>query len=741
MNMPAWPWVDPYVADLSVPGMVYAVLVRASAPSARLRSVDLRPALLVPGVLAAVDGGSFPRPGGLIHSSRDEPVLAIDRVRYAGEPVAAVAAITEEIAVEAAARVAVEAEALPAIPSMEAAHAAPALHHEHPGNVLRDIHLCFGPVDEAFAEARTVYSGSFHYGASTHAALEPHGVLAWWRPEKRLWVWTSTQCPHLVQHELARLLSVDPSAVRVMTPRVGGGFGGKSELYCHEVVAAKLSMMLQRPVRIVLSREEVFYTHRGRHEARIDLRLALGPRHEILAIDADILLNGGAYSGLGLVTSYYAGQLLAVPYRLGSLRFRSRRIFTTAPPSGPKRGHGSVQVRCAMERLMDKAAVELGLDPLAWRASVALGPDETTVNGLRIGSTGFAGCLARIAEQTRTVSCDADEGVGVAGSAYVSGAAFPIMPNRLPHSQAMVRADRSGLFAVTVGVAEIGQGACETLRALVAETLQQDPSCVVVATGDTDSCPVDVGSYSSRVTVMAGNAALAAATTVRRVLLETAAARLQMSASDLTLAPGRVVARDDPNRGLALDKVIAAAEERHGIVVGGAGFTPHVAKGPYPGGAVGPTPAFSFTAAAARVRVDRDLGSVKVRDIWIAHDCGRAVDLRRVTAQIHGCAVMAVGEALTEHCTLKKGVIDPVGLLDYGVPTALDIPSLHATVVASPDPSGPTGAKEAGEGPLLAVVPALVNAAARASGIDLRSVPVDPEDLVWAAAPPPRAEG
>jgi CO/xanthine dehydrogenase Mo-binding subunit len=530
-------------------------------------------------------------------------------------------------------------------------------------------------------------------------------------------------------------MGLEPSAVRVITPRVGGGFGGKSEVFSHEVVAARLSMLLGRPVRLILSREEVFYTHRGRHEALIDLRLAVGAHDEILGLDADIILNGGAYAGMGLVTTYYAGQFLGIPYRVGAFRFRSRRVFTNAPPAGPKRGHGSVQIRFAVERLLDRAALSLGLNPLAWRMSLALKSDETTLNGLKIGSSGFTRCLEEIARMTAPLQCGEGEAIGVAGSAYISGAAFPIIPNRLPHSQAILRADRSGLFVLTVGVAEIGQGALETLRTLVAQTLGQPTDRVLAVAGDTDACPVDLGSYSSRVTLMAGNAVIAAAAAVRRQLLEAAGDRLAVAPESLDLVPNRVVVREDPGgKGMSLTRAIARAEERIGTVIGSGSYAPAVEPGPYPGGALGPSPAFSFTAAAAKVRFDPDLGAVEVTDIWIAHDCGRAVNLARVNAQLHGCALMGLGEALMEQAGLHRGIMDPVGMLDYGVPTARDLPRIHAVVVSAADPAGPLGAKEAGEGPLLPVVPAIANAVARAAGLDICAIPLSSEDLVRPSA-------
>ncbi len=728
------PWLDAYVDDIRLPGMAYATLVRSTAAHARIRSIDLGPARATPGVIAAIDGSAFAVDGGLLHSTRHEPVLARERVRYAGEPLAAVVATTPEASALGAARVEIALDPLPGVWGF--GEASVALHASSPDNVLRDVRLAFGPVDEGFARAHRVYGGTYHYGASTHAALEPHGAVAWWRPEGRLWLWSSTQCPHLVQHELARLLGLQPSAVRVITPRIGGGFGGKSEVYSHEVVAAKLSMLVGRPVRLVLSREEVFYTHRGRHQATITVRMALDAHHRILALDADIMLDGGAYGGMGLVTTYYAGQFLAVPYRVGALRFRSRRFFTTKPPAGPKRGHGGVQVRFAIERLIDEACLELGLDPVAWRREIALGSGEVTVNGLRIGSNGFGACLEAVARATEGVALGPSEAIGVAGSAFISGAAFPIIPSHAPHAQAVLRADRSGLFTLTLGVSDMGQGAVETLRLLAAEALGQEPQAVAVLTGDTDLGPVDLGSYSSRVTLMNGHAVLQAARRVRECILRASSQRLKVPPEALEMVPGRVVVAGDPRgRGLSLAKAIACAEEVEGMVIGSGAYTPSVAPGDYPGGAVGPSPAFSFSAAAARVRVDPQLGTVTVRDIWIAHDCGRAVHPQGVRAQLHGCAVMALGEALFEDCGTTRGVMDPVGLLDYGVPTVLDVPAIHASVVEAPDEGGPTGAKEAGEGPLPAVVPAIANAVARATGRTVRSVPIRAEALIGERGP------
>ncbi len=728
---------DQYVADIQPPGLLYAALARSTKAYAQLEKVDLAGALSTPGVLAAVDGAVFHRKVGMIPTSRDEPPLALDVVRYVGEPVAAVVAVTPEAARHGADRVRILYRSLPFIPDIQAsATGATTIHASMPDNILRDVRLSFGPVDECFSSAQRIVSGSYSYAGSTHAAMETHGAVAWWRPEQRLWIWSSTQSPFHLQHNLACALDLDPAAVRVLKPKVGGGFGGKCETFSHEIVTAQLSKMLNRPVRLILTREEVFYTHRGRHHALMDLRLALGSNHEILAIDADISLDGGAYAGLGVVTTHYAGQLLAIPYKLKALRFRSRRYFTNAPPAGPKRGHGSVQIRFAMERLIDKAAVSLGIDPLVWRRELALAPGASTVNELKIGSTGFGACLDRVAGASGWFDSSVEgEALGVAGSAYISGAAFPIFPNRLPHSQAMLRADRSGLFTLYTGVAEIGQGTEHAMAQLAAETLGQERHRVTVLAGDTDACPVDLGSYSSRVTLMAGKSVIAAAQEVRKQLLRAASARLKIPVEELDIIPGRIVSKADEGRGLSLKKAIALAEEQAGLVLGTGHYRPDMKPAHYKGSALGPSPAYSFSAAVARVSVDKELGLIRVLDLWLAHDCGTAIDRKSVLAQLYGCAIMGYGEALLESTGLVGSVTDPVALIDYGVPLVGDLPRIHPLIVEAPDPEGPRGAKEVGEGPLLPVIPAIANAASRALGVDLDSIPLFPDMVLEMYSP------
>jgi len=721
-----------YVGDIAIPGCVYAFILRSPHPHARIVSVNLSGALDLHGVITAIDGTSFSRNCGLIPSSTDEPPLARSVVRYAGEPVAAVLGTTSAIARNGASRVCIDYSPLPFSPDAAGTlrTEAPRIHESHPENILRDVDLSFGPVDDMFTSATTIVSGTYDYAGSTHAALEPHGVVAWWRPEGRLWVFSSTQSPHHLHVNLARILGLEQQAIRVIKPRVGGGFGGKCETFSHEVVAAQLSLVTGLPVKIVLSREEVFYTHRGRHHALIDIRLGINDRRELLAVDAGITLEGGAYAGLGVVTSYYAGQFLAIPYALRALRFRSRRVFTNAPPAGPKRGHGGVQIRFAFERLLDTAARRLDIDPLIWRKSLALRPGDTTVNNLTIGSCGLTECLDRVAEASGWHGDpDGSPHLGVAASGYMSGAGFPILPNRLPHSQSIIRADRSGLISVSTGIADIGQGAENVMRQLVAHVLDQDPRYISVTTGDTDLCPVDLGSYSSRVTLMAGRAVLTAARRLRETILESAASRLKQPVDKLMIRRERIVHRDNPDRGISLRKAIALAEERYGVVVATGSYRPGLKPARYPGSALGPSPAYSFTAAVARVTVDPDLYRVNIHDLWIAHDCGKAIVPAAVRAQIHGCAIMGIGETLYERVSMLRGVTDPVTFESYGIPLSGDTPRIHAITVESPDPEGPLGAKEAGEGPLLAVIPAIANAVSRALGIDCNRIPLNPETL------------
>ncbi|MDP9349114.1 MAG: molybdopterin-dependent oxidoreductase, partial [Gemmatimonadota bacterium] len=574
-----------------------------------------------------------------------------------------------------------------------------------------------------------------------------HCAIGQWEkggaPGGRLTVWSSTQVPHYLHRELARVLELDPARVRVVQPHVGGGFGGKSEPFDLEFCVARLAMKTGRPVKILYTREEVFLAHRGRHPFHMKYRVGATADGKITAVDAKTLLDGGAYSSFGLVTTYYSGQLLAAPYEIPAYRFNSTRVFTNKPACGPKRGHGSVQPRFAFEVSLDKLADRLGIDPIELRRRNFMGSYRRTVNELRVTSNGFMECLDRVERASgwkeRRGKLGHGRGLGVAGSCYISGTNYPIYPNRMPQSAVQLQVDRSGRVAVFSGASDIGQGSTSLVAYIVCEELGVPLDYVRVLPSDTDFTPVDLGSYSSRVTFMLGNACLDAARKLKAQVQDAVGEEWGIAPKRVLLAGGQAMDAQDTGRNMPIARAFNLAEARHGTLGSvGSYNTPTDVHGEYRGGTIGASPAYSFTAHVAEVEVDVETGFVDVQAIWVAHDCGRALNPTIVEGQIEGSAYMGFGEALMEEHVFKDadhgraGLHNAPSLLDYRIPTSLDTPEMTALIVESIDPEGPYGAKEAGEGPLHSTIPAIANAIYDAVGVRMDSLPFSPP-RVWRA--------
>jgi 4-hydroxybenzoyl-CoA reductase alpha subunit len=728
-----------YTDDLDLPGTLCAKILRSPHPHARILGIDASEARALPGVAAVITGRDLPVPYGILPQTQDEHALCLEKVLYVGDAVAAVAAVDEETAREALERIRVDYEVLPPLIRPEEALARPEvrLHEDRRDNVSKQVELEFGAVDQEFARAWQVLDGDYFFQGTTHAALEPHCALAQVDPEGFLTVWSSTQVPHYLHRALARVLGLPPRRIRVVQPPVGGGFGGKSEPFDLEFVVALLALRTGRPVKCLYTREEVFLAHRGRHPCQMHLRMALSPQGEILGLDSQILLDGGAYSSFGLVTTYYTGQLLASPYRLGSYRFRARRVFTNKPACGPKRGHGSVQPRFALEVHLDKAARLLDIDPIELRRRLFLGENSRTVNGFLVRTSGFLECLDRVEKASRWKErrgrLPFGRGLGVAASTYISGTNYCIYPTDLPQSGVQLCLDRSGRVRLFCGASDLGQGANTVLAALVAEELGVEVEDVRVVTGDTDLCPVDLGAYSSRVTLMAGQACLQAARDLSARVRQAVAAAWDCPADQVVLAGRRAFRSDAPEVSMPIEEAFQRAEVALGTLgsVGSYRTIREGLHGDYRGATIGASPAYSYTAHVAEVEVDPETGQVRVVAIWAAHDCGRALVPLAVEGQIEGSVYMGFGEAMLEHHeVLPDGTLAAATLLDYPLATALDCPEIHALVVECPDPMGPHGAREAGEGPLHPAIPAIANAIYDAVGVRIDHLPITPEKVL-----------
>ena len=720
-----------YADDLTFPGTIHCVLLRSPHPHARIRGVDVREAAGVPGVVAVLTGAAMPTRFGVSPSSEEEQALATEKVRYVGEPVAAVAARDEATAREACKKIHVDYELLEPVTSIDQALEVPMDEPIHAASKDSNIHrlaaLEFGDVEEGFAASDHVREDVFFYEGSTHLAMEEHSATATFA-DGQLTVWSSTQSPHNVHRALSSVLGLPMGHVRVVATPHGGGFGGKVDPCAHEIVIAKLAMTTGRPVKCTLTREEVFYNHRGRHPVLMWVRTGVTRDGRIRAMHFRTALDGGAHGSLGAATTYYTGALQPATYDLPAYRFEGCRVFTNKAPCGPKRGHGTPQPRFALELHLDKLAEDLGMDPVELRRRNYVRPNSRTVNGLRITSCAIENVTAEVlaaSGYSRRRRRDG-HGQGFAVSAYLCGAGSPMYLNRMPHSEVNIEVGRGGV-TVLCGATDIGQGSDSVLATLVAEELGLEREDVRLVTGDTGLTPVDLGSYSSRVTFMAGNAAIEAARKMRATLVAAAAERSGAQPTEMTVAGGKI----GP---LSFEEAVVAAEELYGSLGSGGSYAPppDISGSKYRGSAVGPSPAFSFSAAVVDLDADRVTGEVRVNKVWIAHDIGRALNPLLVRGQVEGGVYMGLGEALMEAQVYRNGLLHHPSVLEYKTPLSTDMPEIEHLLVEQPDPEGPYGAKEVGQGPLLPVVPAVVSAIHDALGIWVDEVPVTPEKVLRA---------
>jgi len=778
-----------YTDDLSVPGMLIGKILHSPYPHARIRRIDTSRAEKLDGVVAVVVGKDAPNPYGILPVGHDEYALALDKVRYVGDNVACVVAVSEAIAEKALELIDVDYEVLPAYFDPEESMKAQTdlIHDNKPNNLEKDYHHAFGDPDKGFAEADHIAEARFIANEVTHAAMEPHSSLSSFELDPhtgklgRLTVWSSTQVPYYLQHKLSLVLEMPMQQIRVIKPLVGGGFGGKSEVIPLEIIAAIAARKAQAPVKITYTREEVFWAHRGRPRTIIDLKTGIKNDGSITAVKARVVQDGGAYCSYGVVTILYSGALLGALYDIPHIQYDGYRVLTNKPACGAMRGHGTVNIRFAFESQLDELAAKIGMDPAEVRQRNLLQPPCITVNGLRVQSYGLPECIEKIVKRSgwkqRRGKLPKGRGLGIACSHYVSGAANSIIRSDMPHSTVNIKIDRDGGVVVYTGASEIGQGSDTMTAQVAAEVLGCSLARVRVIAADTDLTPIDIGSYSSRVTFMAGNATLRAAEDVRKRIAAAAAKRMNCATDDLifrndvvfkkgSAAPavkkdqaeevevtqagasvsGRVEGQilrgslqqkrkeEGPKEWMTFEEAVVDAIDFHGALTGTGSYAPppEARGGKHKGGGVGPSPAYSYSAQVAEVSVDEETGEVTVHKVWAAHDCGRALNPVSVEGQIIGSVWMGMGQALTEEMVWKDGMLMNAGMLEYRSPSAVESPEIEPIIVESIDPEGPFGAKECSEGSLAATIPAISNAIYDAVGVRLHESPFTPERVLAA---------
>ena len=728
-----------YSADLHFPDALVGRILRSPHMHARIKSIDVSAALAMEGVMAVVTGEDSDTPFGVLPLSRTEYALARGKVRYKGEEVAAVAAVDGWTAEKALEAIRIDYEPLPAYddPFKAMADGAELIHEHKERNIEREVEHEFGDVDAALARCDVVLEERFEAPEVTHAQMEPHAAVAHWDDfEQRLDLWCSTQVPYYVHISLAAVMGMDMSRIRVVKPMVGGGFGCKTEAQSYEMICGLLARKAKGTVKLVLSREEVFFAHRGRPATWTTLKLGASKDGRIQAVDAKVVQRGGAYGGYGIVTILYAGALLNAIYEIPNVRYKGFRVLTNTPANGAMRGHGTVDMRFAFESLLDMVAHKLNMDPVDIRRVNLLDAPTLTINDLLVDSYGYPECIDKVQESSgwkdKVGKLPFGKGIGIAGSHYVTGSSKPVNRSNMPHAVVALKLDTDASITVMTGAADIGQGSSTMVIQIAAEVLGLPPSRFRVVSADSAITPKDNGSYSSRVTLYVGNAALQAAKKMNDILFQAAARGLNVFPKDLELVDEayRIVA--SPDKFLPFKEVVELALDYEGtLITKGTYSTPKITHGGsnYRGAGIGAGPAYSYSAQAVEVDVDVTTGKITIDNITVAHDCGFALNPLAVEGQVKGSVWMGMGQGRQEETHYENGLPLAPNLLDYRFPTIAESPEITTLIVESNEVGGPFGAKEAGEGSLASFLPALANAVEDAIGVRITDLPLSPEKV------------
>jgi len=727
-----------FTDDLAAPEMLHGKILRSPLAHAKVLRVDLSEAEKVSGVKGAISGRDIPKKKyGIVPMARDEYALAIDKVRYIGDEVAAVVATSLDAAEEALSKIRVDYEELPAVfdPLEAMKPGAPVIHEEVPNNVSATIRKEFGNVEKAFGESDLLFEDTFETQAVNHCPLEPQAALAMVDHSGKVTLWASTQIPFFLRRNLANTLDIPESKVRVIKPKVGGGFGQKIDLYAKDFCAAFFAMKTKRPVKFVYEREEVFTSTRQRHPMHIQLKTGMKKDGTLMAQQFKVVADGGAYNSTAPLMITLSCYFIMLPYRIENLLYEGHHVYTNKPVGGAMRGHGIPQVRFAVETQLDRIAEKIGMDPLELRLKNAFHAGEPHPAKLLVQSCGFSDTLEKAAEgigwKEKRGKLPFGWGVGLAGASFPSGV------SNMSHisSGAIVKIERDGAITLLTGAADIGQGAETVISQIVAEELGVSLDDIRITAADTEITPLDPGTFGSGVTLRAGNAAKIAAQTAKDKLFEAVAEKMEAKIEDLEAKGRRIYIKGSPERGMSLEEAIKLYQYSDRPM-------PIIGRGSYQAPAKEPTtllkedgnfsPAYSFMTQAAEVEVDTHTGKVKVIKIVASHDCGKAINPMLVEGQLEGSVVGGMGQALYENVITDHGQVLNPSFLDYGIPTAMEAPSITSVEVETNDPEGPFGAKESGEGTQLAPAPAIINAIYDAIGVRFKSLPVTPEKVLKA---------
>ncbi|MHC4660594.1 MAG: molybdopterin cofactor-binding domain-containing protein [Planctomycetota bacterium] len=749
-----------YIEDISFANMVVGKILTSPIPHGIIRKIDTSKAEKLEGVLAVITGRDVPdRMYGVSPARYDEFVLAKEKVRYVGDEVAAVAAVDLATAEKAIDLINVEYRELPAVfnPQDAIKQGAPKIHDRYRNNINTKVDHHFGNVEQGFLEADHIREETFIGNHIYQSPMEPHGAIAYWEGDGTLVLHSSTQVPHYLHYMMANVFDIPLGSIRVMRPTIGGGFGGKAETTPLDLCAAILSKKTGRPVKMLYTRKEMFQHGRGRHKQYMKMKIGVKNDGRITAFDYENHLDGGAYSSFGVITAYYAGSMLPTSYKFPNYRYKGYRVMTNKPACGAMRGHGVPQPRFALECLLNMLAEDIDIDPFEIRRINGMDPNSRTVNDLDVRSCEYKATLDAVRKASKWDEkfgkLPPGKGIGLGTGGFVSGAGYAIYRGKVqqaskkprehtflkkavfPHANAVVKVLEDGEAAVLfIGAAEIGQGSSTVLTQMCAEGLGIDPSRIRIRAEDSDISPIDLGAYSSRVTLMGGNACKRAGEDVLQKLLQIASEMLNTTPGELTARNGRIFVSSAPERYALWAECARIYFNESGPLVGTGWYKPPEGLGgDYKGAAVGTSPAYSYGSAVCELSVDLETGKVQIDRFTDYHDCGTPINPMAVHGQVEGAIVMSAGETIMEDVVYdNKGRIVNPNLHEYLVMTIKDAPEIFSGLVDSYEPEGPYGAKEIGEGSTVPVLGAIAHAIKNATGIWFKELPITPEKILKA---------
>lgn len=726
--------VAQYATDLIVPRMLHGKILRSRYPHARIVNIDTSQAEKLPGVVCVITADDTPKiPYGF---GKDNWPLKFGKVRSLIDEVAAVAARTPDIAEAALNLIDVEYEPLTTVvdPFEAMKEDAPLIHDQRADNLSMTFDYRHGDLNEGEDEADHIAEGRFDVQFIAHACLGPCASIAEWQTDGSLLMRTPTQVPFLYQRDMADVLGIAGSQIRVIQPYIGGGFGSKLDLYPYEVIAALLAKKAGRPVKVEYDRSDEFLYSPVRSPMVMDVKTGCTKDGHLTFRSADIWSDNGAYNSWGAVTPLVSMQTTSALYRVPHVHFYCRIIYTNNPYGGAMRGFGNPELTFAIEQQMEELAEMCGMDPLEFRLLNSNRPNETNPVGMKITTCGLPECLEKAAAEVnwkkRIGKTKTGSGVGIASVIHVGGGAR-IYPS--DGCGVIVKVSDFGKVSIISGSTEIGQGSDTVLTQIVAEELGIPLDWVEVVSTDTDVRPWDVGVHASRTTFIAGNAARAAAKKAKNQILEVAAEMLEADPGELSIKDGTIIAKSDPERSLSLGKAVRAKHFRkEGQVVIGEHYydppTNHQDKEWR--GNISAT--YGFGAHAVEVDVDRDTGKIRVKKVAAAHDIGRVINPTGAEGQVQGGVAMGLGYALSEQIQLESGRMLNPNFTDYKIMTTMDMPEIVPIFVETDDPAGPFGAKGMGEMTMVPTAAAIANAVYNATGVRIRSLPITPEKVLKA---------